>query len=366
MIEDDDRIRGMFHHPFMDASVRAEDLKQNEYKLPNGQVIAKIPKIKGRITRKSPTDRNETYIELIIGEYTKNGKHRNTKVNIGTDLGSIAPGRMLINNNTYYTYFDHEGNLKKDPLEEQRAYKARLKARQEAEDRKKAEADRQQRETEKAEKQQRKAAQKQSKEPQAKPETEQTEERTVDEIREALLQKEKELDRQRQEMKAKKQEAERLMQQLQDAKEELDNLIEIRKYEIQERNKHYLSMMENILESYRDTVKEQAKRRPDTFMSATQIRLINELLRELQQWFSGTEAEDYLHLAEEPQEDDTENHPGTTYGEMAILLSSYNSVLDSCRYGELYWKESPESTIEEPTENEEETEDEEYGETEDE
>lgn len=52
-----------------------------------------------------------------------------------------------------------------------------------------------------------------------------------------------------------------------------------------------------------------------------QFRTVNEILTELQEWFAGTDVEDYLHLAEEPWEDDLEYHPSTTYGEMAILLS---------------------------------------------
>ena len=94
-------------------------------------------------------------------------------------------------------------------------------------------------------------------------------------------------------------------------------------------------------------------------MRLTQIRMINEILKELQEWFAGTEAEDYLHLAEEPREDDLEHHPGTTYGEMAILLSAYTHTVSACRYGRLYWKSGT------PV-NPEEEEDEEYDEEEDE
>ena len=129
------------------------------------------------------------------------------------------------------------------------------------------------------------------------------------------------------------------MQELEQAKKELEDLIEIRKYDLEERAKDHLKMLDNILDSYIGTVNEQARRKPDTFMRPVQIRLINELLSEFRSLLAGTEAEDYLHLAEEPQEDDPENHPGTTYGEMAILLGSYNWTVDAAKYGHLYWKD---------------------------
>ena len=61
--------------------------------------------------------------------------------------------------------------------------------------------------------------------------------------------------------------------------------------------------------------------------------MINELLQELKDLFKGSEAEDLLHLAEEPKEND--NTKGTTYGEMALLLNAYGSMLSAFSIGKL-------------------------------
>ena len=87
-------------------------------------------------------------------------------------------------------------------------------------------------------------------------------------------------------------------------------------------------------------MREQAKRRPDTLMRQKQIRAINEILDELRSFFAGSEAEDYLHLAEESREDDLEHYPGTTYGEMDILLAAYHHTVFAFRCEKLYEKDS--------------------------
>ena len=75
-------------------------------------------------------------------------------------------------------------------------------------------------------------------------------------------------------------------------------------------------------------------------MRLTQIRAINEILDELRNYFAGSESERYLHLAEEPREDDLEHHPGTTYGEMDILLTAYRWTVHAFRYKSLYEQDS--------------------------
>ncbi len=88
-------------------------------------------------------------------------------------------------------------------------------------------------------------------------------------------------------------------------------------------------------------VDEQAKRKPTNPMSLKQIRTINEVLRELRKLFEDTEAEEYLHLAEEPAESEEgkEDNPGTTYGEMALLLSAYDQTITAFQIGRLYYKD---------------------------
>lgn len=334
------------YNPFSDPHFDVDKLKENEIIQPNGAVLAKIPKIENRIYRRSPSDRSETYIELLI-DYEKDpetGKSVAKKTIIGTDLAGLLDGMMLVNER-YHEYFDRKGNLIKDPLRERREREAKEKA--EA-----AEADIQttkQTQTPKTYTQTANGTTNQTAtnintnttdiSSQTTPTIPQNpEERTVDEIKASLLEKEKLLDRQREAFRLKQQEAERLLQKVREQQEELETLIEERKYETREKEAAHLSLLDNILESYRDTVREQAKRKPDTLMRLTQIRTINEILQELRNWFAGTEAEDYLHLAEEPIEDDLKHHPGTTYGEMAILLSAYAHTITACRCGRLYWK----------------------------
>ena len=336
------------YNPFSDPHFDADKLKENEIIQPNGVVLAKIPKIENRIYRRSPSDRSETYIELLT-DYEKDpetGKTVAKKTIIGTDLAGLLDGMMLINER-YHEYFDRKGNLIKDPLRERREREAKEKA----------EADIQTTEQTQPPKTNTQAANDTTNQTATNikntsnhttPTTLQTpEERTVDEIKAALLEKEKLLDQQREAFRLKQAEAERLLQKVREQQEELETLIEERKYETQEKEAAHLSLLDNILESYRDTVREQAKRKPDTLMRLTQIRTINEILQELRNWFAGTEAEDYLHLAEEPIEDDLKHHPGTTYGEMAIILSAYAHTITACRCGRLYWKNGQPETDEE-------------------
>lgn len=75
--------------------------------------------------------------------------------------------------------------------------------------------------------------------------------------------------------------------------------------------------------------------KPDSFRRLKQIQTLNEILKELQDIFIGTEAEDHLYLAEEPDEDDCENHSGTTYGEMDLLLGACFYTTLACKSNRL-------------------------------
>ena len=47
-----------------------------------------------------------------------------------------------------------------------------------------------------------------------------------------------------------------------------------------------------------------------------------EILDEIRSIVASTDAEDFLHLAEEPRMEDLEHFPGTTYSEMALIKLS--------------------------------------------
>lgn len=314
------------YNPFLDPNVDVDTLEINEVRQSYDTKIAKIPKIKHRIFRR--TEGSSTHVIFLVDEWydQEKGQMRNKKVDIGTDLGGFLPGRMIVNKDNYYKYFNIHGQLINDPLKKRRDQKAK-----EAADKEEAGATAR-REAETVER----AAfvQKETIE-ETGTETilpEQEEERSVDEIKAALIEKEKLLDE-------KLKQAEEGLKELEENKKVLDELQDVKVLALEEKEKAHIDLLNEFLESYIDSVREQAKRRPDGLMRLTQIRAINEILDELRNYFAGSESERYLHLAEEPREDDLEHHPGTTYGEMDILLTAYRWTVHAFRYKSLYAKD---------------------------
>lgn len=314
------------YNPFLDPNVDVDTLEINEVRQSYDTKIAKIPKIKHRIFRR--TEGSSTHVIFLVDEWydQEKGQMRNKKVDIGTDLGGFLPGRMIVNKDNYYKYFNVHGQLINDPLKKRRDQKAK-----EAADKEEAGAAAR-REAETVER----AAfvQKETIE-ETGTETilpEQEEERSVDEIKAALIEKEKLLDE-------KLKQAEEGLKELEENKKVLDELQDVKVLALEEKEKAHIDLLNEFLESYIDSVREQAKRRPDGLMRLTQIRAINEILDELCNYFAGSESERYLHLAEEPREDDLEHHPGTTYGEMDILLTAYRWTVHAFRYKSLYAKD---------------------------
>lgn len=314
------------YNPFLDPNVDVDTLEINEVRQSYDTKIAKIPKIKHRIFRR--TEGSGTHVIFLVDEWydQEKGQMRNKKVDIGTDLGGFLPGRMIVNKDNYYKYFNIHGQLINDPLKKRRDQKAK-----EAADKEEAGATAR-REAETVER----AAfvQKETIE-ETGTETilpEQEEERSVDEIKAALIEKEKLLDE-------KLKQAEEGLKELEENKKVLDELQDVKVLALEEKEKAHIDLLNEFLESYIDSVREQAKRRPDGLMRLTQIRAINEILDELRNYFAGSESERYLHLAEEPREDDLEHHPGTTYGEMDILLTAYRWTVHAFRYKSLYAKD---------------------------
>lgn len=314
------------YNPFLDPNVDVDTLEINEVRQSYDTKIAKIPKIKHRIFRR--TEGSSTHVIFLVDEWydQEKGQMRNKKVDIGTDLGGFLPGRMIVNKDNYYKYFNVHGQLINDPLKKRRDQKAK-----EAADKEEAGATAR-REAETVER----AAfvQKETIE-ETGTETilpEQEEERSVDEIKAALIEKEKLLDE-------KLKQAEEGLKELEENKKVLDELQDVKVLALEEKEKAHIDLLNEFLESYIDSVREQAKRRPDGLMRLTQIRAINEILDELRNYFAGSESERYLHLAEEPREDDLEHHPGTTYGEMDILLTAYRWTVHAFRYKSLYAKD---------------------------
>ena len=146
---------------------------------------------------------------------------------------------------------------------------------------------------------------------------------------------------------------ERQKQELEKAWEEVQSIREEKLLLIDEKEKAHVDLLHDILKNHIRTITEQAKRRPEKYMKMTQIHLINEVLQETRELLSGSNASKYLHLAAEPQADDLEHHPGTTYGEMDALLTAYGWAMKAYRYNRLYEADEEDGYYNEDEEDEE-------------
>ena len=327
-----DPPRETAYNPFADPDFDISRMKENEFRQPDGTVVAKIPVLEGRIYRRQDHDRKATYIVLLADAYydKAKGQMRNEKVILGTAIGAPYEGLMIVNQN-YHKYFDTDGRLIHDPLKRRKDQEAKEKEQKEQE---KAKNKTNHRTNTKTSQATNKEIPKEHKDPAAEPTQSaaaKDEERTVDEIKASLLEKEKKLDE-------KLKMAEESLKELQEVQEQLDRMQEARQLELAEKERAHIDLLESILSDYITTVRNQAKSKPDKFMRAAQIQTINRILSELRDYFSGSNAEDYLQLAPEPEEQDLANHPGTTYGEMDLLLSAYINTIHTFRYGHLYYK----------------------------
>ena len=113
------------YNPLADPNFDPETYPESEFRFHNGTVMAKIPKIEHRIFKESSPEGYQTHIIFVADAYYDKEKRqmRNKKVSLGTDLEGIVSGWMLVNTDNYYTYFDKEGHLKYDPLQERREQK---------------------------------------------------------------------------------------------------------------------------------------------------------------------------------------------------------------------------------------------------
>lgn len=279
--------------------------------------LAKIPRIPGRISI-----RKDGYVELIISRYyDKEAKQsRNRKEIIGSAASDILPG-MMMTNDTYYEYFDIHGNLVNDPMKKE-AQETEKPAEEPFQTEESFEQELQQAE---------KVPQQAEVKPKPKPiipqqqlqqtRQNQTEEKpTEPNIDEVLRRKEQDLKNLNATIRKRQKELEELDEEIEDRKEELY-------FQTQDVQKEHIRLLSYILDHIMDTVKVQAAKKPGVPMSLKQIRSINEILSELKEFFTGCETEDYLHLAEEPDPDN--DNPGTTNGEMAILLGPYQYTISA-------------------------------------
>ena len=291
----------------------AKDMKGNEIRC-GTEIMAKIPQLPGLITRKKRADGcggYVTYIELVTERrYDKEKKQtRNKRVCIGTDISHIHEGLMIINER-YHRYFNERGELVFVPKVERRE---KVKERDPPENSDgnlaagglnhgdgsggsltctAAEPS--------------PWSSPDSAEPLSNNMTQETN------LKEDTKQKEEE-------------------------KMEMVNSDQELQAEI-EKNEHVRDRAEfysDLLTHYDNLVTVQMEKRPETAMSAAQIRLFNELFQEIRVFMEPFEYGDYLQLAEEADE---ENGRKTTYGDMAVLLQNYKCVIWYYRMGRIWYK----------------------------
>ena len=302
--------------PGMDPkeSIRLDPATFNPDILPQGRIDAgtkliRIPTVPNRISTRS-----DGYIELILERhYDPEAKQsRNKKIIIGSDASGFLPGMMVPNDN-YNNLFDGNGRLYRDPMKEE----------------------------ELKEEPKQKPKEQPEPIPEAQPETKATDSEPAASKAKEHPGKDREtaLDQRETAIMVKEAKLKYKEQQLLDQEKELEKIQDQMMMKANEAEKDHIRLLSYILESYIDTVQAQAKRKPDAPMSAGQIRTINEILSELKDFFAGSESEAYLHLAEEP--DDQTNTPGTTRGEMALLLTPYQYTVATYLSGGLRKKQKP-------------------------
>ncbi len=327
-------LQKIFLHP---DQFDPDKLLVNELEQSDGKIIAKIPQIPNRICRRKKAGSDEYYIELILSHrYDPETKqNRNKKVIIGEDISYYLKGMMVANDN-YHEYFDVRGNVLPHikalwEEEKQKQQEASLTATDSQPNQQPTSSAQTEPTTPKASATQpRQATQKPTTQAQTTqiqtpppPPPEPDEEGEADEVQiKELREREKVLDAREQELN-----------QLQ---AELESEQMTRQIRANEAARDHITLLYSMVDSYKYVVEAQAKRKPDMPMSLKQVRMINEVLQDLKTTFKGSEAEDFLHLAEEP--DKGKDIPGTTYGEMALLLNTYNDMINHFISGKMRTK----------------------------
>ena len=303
--------------------------------LPQGRIdmgkdltMIRIPDVPNRIRI-----RKDGYVELILEtHYDKDTKQsRNKKVIIGTDQSDFLPGMMTPNDN-YHNLFDGRGRLYDDPMKKKpipngegqpnhtdQPNAAEQGTKEQPEENKESKTTKELKEI--------KGSPKSTNH--SKPEGKPTDTNTNADLQQTLQAlKQKEI-----QLKEKESELTRRERELTEWEQELEKKEEDLFFEAEDADKDHIKLLSYILDSYKETIDHQAKKKPDAPMTQKQIQTINQILSELKAFFTGCEIDNLLHLAEEP--DPATNTPGTTNGEMALLFSAYQFTINAYKFDEL-------------------------------
>ena len=286
----------------------ADKLKGNEIEC-GSEVLAKIPNIPGRIGRKNKKNGDYVthYIEFIVGRTYDNEKQqmRNKKVPIGVDISHIYDGMMIVNER-YYEFFDHDGKL----IWRGETEEGEDVVTEEVEDEDSGDSSLvSQSETAKTVPLCPRETVPLSSPVPLCPEDEDDEEDSDEEIREEMERERHEKDR--------------------------------------------LEFLSNVLSMYREEVEEQARKRPEVEMTPYQIQRINELLTELKAFFGKYDVESYLKLVGEMEGGNVGDSPlvspsetvravplfPSLPGDVMMVLAAYRCCLSSHRMGRLWEKD---------------------------
>ncbi len=340
---------------------RAKDLRQNEVHLGEGQVMVKIPDLPGRIGKRKRDDQYgaPTYIELILNRYydAEKRQSRNKRIIIGQDFSEAYQG-MMIPNDKYYHYFDHDGHPRySEEFPEEISKRRKADSATEPDDDDQTERTEETASEEKIDvtilqggtaeteetieektEETKETAEEETEEAAEEEKTEEKEEETNEPKRSSSTLEiiEEEIDEDEDEVDEEPEHKRiwGMMEKVRRKNEELarsKNEEMLRIVEYSEQEKARIRFLEAMFYRYKKAVNFISEKKLNTPMTDYQIRRINSLLREAKETFRGYENEEYLELAEEPNEneEDGEKKSNITYGDMIILLEAYSEFFTS-------------------------------------
>ena len=127
--------------------------------------------------------------------------------------------------------------------------------------------------------------------------------------------------------------------QREDKKDESDMEQDSNSYSEEELRKNYdavnafrerVAILADILKKIHESIKTQAKKRPDDVISLFKAQKINSILSELKEKYAGTGYDDLLEMIDEPQEVEKDGRTilaGPTYSDVEVILDHYASIL---------------------------------------
>jgi len=256
----------------------ASRLKTNEIPFSGDTVLVKIPQIPGRINRRNQPESNTTFIVLIPERHYDPETKQTTKkrVIIGTDAAPAFPG-MMIPNETYYQYFDHNGNWIAGENDADPALTGSLK---------------------------KQAAAKQQRA------------KLIEEANRSKAER----------MTEAEPENRDIPEQPKKSKQDLKSIVARRI-----KSEQHFDYLYRVFLDYNAAVTQQVRKKPYLPMTLYQVIRINQVLSELQILFAGTEMSPYLKLADIPESGDDEYIP-PTYGDMDMILKPYYRAINVFLY----------------------------------